>query len=129
MPSTPWSERLAYVFAILRGALLSVFAVVLVVMPETAMPGSSTEPAWSLAMMFGSRTMILGIALVGFAIARKREGLAWVLMADAALQLFDTGLALVMGKGALAILPLAWGALDVGAGLVLLRAARAARGG
>jgi hypothetical protein len=40
------------------------------------------------------------------------------------LQIFDTGMALAMNKGALAILPAALGAIDVWAGLFLLRVAR-----
>jgi hypothetical protein len=41
----------------------------------------------------------------------------------AAIKLFDTGLALAMQKGAVAVLPAVLGALDVWAGLALLRAA------
>jgi hypothetical protein len=121
---SPWSERLAYAVAILRGAMVIVFCVLLVVAPETAMPGSSAEPARSLALMFAGRTILLGIVLVGLAIGRKREGLGWVLLADAVLQVFDTGMALATAKGALALLPAALGALDVWAGLLLLRAGR-----
>lgn len=74
--------------------------------------------------MFASRTILLGIAFVVLAIGRRREGLAWVLFADSALQLFDAGMALVTHKGALVVLPVALGVLDVWAGLVLRRAAR-----
>jgi hypothetical protein len=45
-------------------------------------------------------------------------------MADAALQVFDTGMALATGKATLSLLPLALGALDVWAGKALLRSAR-----
>jgi hypothetical protein len=45
-------------------------------------------------------------------------------MADAALQVFDTGMALATGKAPLSLLPLALGALDVWAGKALLRSAR-----
>ena len=124
MPSNSWSERFAYVFAILRGAMLIVFSALLVFVPEQAMPGSSAEPARSLALIFASRTILLGIMLVVLAIGRKREGLAWVLLADAALQVFDTGMALAKHEGALAIAPAVLGALDVWAGVFLLRAAR-----
>jgi hypothetical protein len=44
-------------------------------------------------------------------------------LADAALQLFDTAMALAMNKGALAILPAGLGAIAVWAGLFLLREA------
>jgi len=103
--------------------MVAVFSALLIIAPEKAMPGSSTEPARSLGLVFASRTILLGVVLVVLALRRKREGLAWVLLADAALQLFDTVLALVTNKGALAILPMALGALDVWAGLFLLRSA------
>jgi hypothetical protein len=124
MPISIWSDRLARGFAILRGAMVVLFSVFLIVAPEKSMAGSSTEPARSLALIFASRTILLGIVLVVLAIRRRREGLAWVLLADAALQLFDTGMALATHKGALAVLPAALGAMDVWAALVLLRAAR-----
>jgi hypothetical protein len=125
MQSSTWSDRLARAFAVLWGAMLILLSVALIVAPEKAMPGSSTEPARWLALIFTSRTILLGLVLVVLALRRKREGLAWVLLADAALQLFDTALELATNKGALAILPAALGALDVWAALSLLRAARA----
>jgi hypothetical protein len=105
--------------------MLIFFCGVLIIAPEKALPGSSTEPARSLGLVFASRTILLGLVLIVLALRRAREGLAWVLWADAALQLFDTGMALATGKGALAVLPAILGALDVWAGLVVLRAARA----
>src|SRR4051794_37228746 len=90
-------------FAILRGAMLTLFSVFLIAAPEQAMAGSSTEPTRSVALMVASRTILLGTVLVVLAIRGKREGLAWVLLADGALQVFDVGLALAMHKGALAI--------------------------
>jgi uncharacterized protein DUF4267 len=124
MPSSIWSDRAARAFAILRGVMLVLVSVVLIVAPEKSMAGSSTKPARSLALIFSSRTILLGIALVVLAIRRRREGLAWVLFADAALQLFDTGMALAMRKGALAAVPVALGAMDGWAGRFLLRASR-----
>jgi hypothetical protein len=106
--------------------MLIAFSAVLVMAPERAMPGSSAEPARSLALVFTSRTILLGIVLVVLALKRKREGLAWVLFADAAFQVFDTGMAFATGKGALAVLPIVLGALDAWAGLSLRRAARTA---
>ncbi len=70
--------------------------------------------------MFGSRTVLLGLALAVLAVTGKRRGLAWVLFADAALQVFDT-VAIAMHKGAIAALPLVIGGLDAGAGTILLR--------
>lgn len=124
MQNRIWFDRLARAFAILRAAMVILFSVLLIAAPEKAMAGSSIEPARALALMVASRTILLGIVLVVLAIRGKREGLAWVLLADAALQLFDTGMALATHKGALAVLPAALGALDVWAGVFLLRAAR-----
>ena len=124
MPSSTWSDRLARGYALLRGAMIFLFSAVLMIAPEQAMAGSSTEPARSLGLVFASRSILLGLVLVVLGLRRAREGLAWVLLADAALQLFDTGMALATNKGALAILPAALGALDAWAGLFLLRAGR-----
>jgi hypothetical protein len=124
MPASVWSDRLARGYALLRGVVVILFSVMLIAAPERAMPGSSAEPARSLALVFASRTILLGIVFIVLAVGRKREGLGWIFLADAALQLFDTGLALATGKGAVAILPLGLGGLDVWAGLYLLRAAR-----
>lgn len=124
MPSV-WFDRAARGFAVLRGFMLVLFSVFLVVAPEKSMAGSSAEPARSLALVFSSRTILLGIALVVLAVTRRRRGLGWVLCADAVLQLFDAGMALAMHKGALAIVPVALGALDVWAGIFLLRTSRA----
>ncbi|MGC4116342.1 MAG: DUF4267 domain-containing protein [Myxococcales bacterium] len=114
-------ERLARVYGGLRGAMLVMAAVALFVVPEKALPGSTSEPARSVALMFGSRTVLLGLALVILAVTGRRRALAWVLLADAALQVFDAGLALAMDKGAVAALPVLIGALDAGAAMVLLR--------
>ena len=119
MSSSRWSVRLARAFAIIRGVMLILFSVVLIAAPEKAMPGSSAEPARSLGLIFASRTILLGAVLVVLVLKRKREGLAWVLFADAALQVFDTGMALAMSKGAMAVLPLVLGCIDVWAGRVL----------
>jgi hypothetical protein len=107
--------------------MLVLFSAFLVVAPERAMAGSSAEPARSLGLIVASRTILLGLVLIALALGRKREGLGWVLLADAALQIFDTGMALATGKGALGILPLALCALDVGAAVLLLRGARGSR--
>jgi hypothetical protein len=121
MSSSTLSDRIARAFAVLRGVMLVLFSVVLLIAPERAMPGSSSEPAHSLAVMFASRTILLGLALAVLALRAKRKGLAWLLLADAALQLFDTGMALATHKGVLAVLPAMIGGLDAWAGVVLLR--------
>src|SRR5690606_6492608 len=107
---------------LLRGAVFVLYAVFLVLAPEKVIAGSSGEPARTLAWMFASRTLLFGLAFAVLAIRGKREGLAWLLLADSALQVFDTAMALVAGKGAVAALPAALAAVDVWAGLVLLRA-------
>ncbi len=99
---------LARAFAIVRGVMLVVFCLVLIAAPEKALAGSSTEPARSLAWMVASRTILLGTVLVVLAIRRKQRGLGWVLLADAALQIFDVGMALAMHKGALGSLQRPW---------------------
>lgn len=124
MPNSTWSERFARAFALLRGAVFVAYAVFLIVAPEKVIAGSSGEPARTLALMFASRTLLFGIAFAVLAIRGKREGLAWVLLADATLQLFDTGMALVTGKYAVALLPAALSAIGAWAGLALLRASR-----
>jgi hypothetical protein len=124
MTANSWSDRLARAYACVRGVMIVSFSVLLVAAPEKAMPGSATEPARSLAQVFASRSILLGVVFVVLALRRARVGLAWVFWADGALQLFDTGMAVATNKGALAILPAALGALDIWAGLFLLRAAR-----
>jgi hypothetical protein len=124
MPGTSWPERLARAFAVLRGAVVILFSLALVMAPERTMPGSSTEPAHTLALTFASRNIVLGMAFFALAIGRRREALGWLLLADAALQVFDSAMAVVMGKGALVALPIAIGILDVWAGRILVRAGR-----
>jgi hypothetical protein len=118
------SDGVARAYSVLRGAMLVLFSVFLIVAPERALPGSSTEPARSIALIVASRTILLGSALIALALARKREALAWVLLADAALQIFDTLMAFVTGKGALAALPALLFVTDAAAGFFLLRAVR-----
>lgn len=111
-------------FAFLRGAMLLLFAVVFIAAPEKMIPGGSADPARTLALTFGSRLVLFGAAFIVLAWARRWEALAWLLIADALLQVFDTGMALATGKGALALVPAVIGALEVWAGMVLLRANR-----
>lgn len=127
MPSSPWPDRLARAYAVFRGAVFVLYSVSLIVAPERVIAGGASEPARTLGLMFASRTVLFGIAFAVLAIGGRREGLAWFFLADAALQLFDTGMAVVTGKLALAGLPAALGVLDVWAGLFLLRAVRMAR--
>jgi hypothetical protein len=119
-----WPDRIARGYAILRGAMVLVFCSFLIFAPEQMTPGSSAEPARSYALVFASRSILLGLVMVALSVRGKREALAWLFFADALLQAFDTALAVAQGRGALAIMPFALGVLDVWAGLVLRRLAR-----
>lgn len=119
-----WPGSVARGLALLRGLVLLAFVALLILVPEKVMPGSSSQPARSLALMVVSRTALLGLSLVVLTITNHRKALGWLLLADAALQVFDTGMAIATAKGAVAILPAAICALDSWAGLVLLRSAR-----
>jgi hypothetical protein len=124
MPNSNWPPRLATAFAILRGMMLVAFSLAMVFMPEQALPGSAIGPARSLGLMLASRTILLGSVLISLAVTRKRAGLGWVLLADALLQVFDTGMAIAEHGNAVALLPAALCGLDAWAGIVLLRSAR-----
>lgn len=128
MSKSTWPDRLARAFAVLRGAVVVLYSVSLVVAPEKVIAGSSSEPARTLALMFASRTMLFGIAFAVLGMGGSRQGLAWFFLVDCVLQFFDTGMAVMTHKGALAIFPAALGVLDVWAGLFLLRTARASSG-
>jgi hypothetical protein len=101
--------------------MLIAYSLTLMLAPERAVPGSSGEPARALGLMFASRTLLLGGAFLALALRDLRVGLAWVFFGDAALQVFDTGLAIAAHKGAVAALPVLIGALEVWAGRQLLR--------
>lgn len=118
------ADSFVRIFAFLRGAMLLLFAAIFMAAPEKMMPGTSLDPARTLALTFGSRLVLLGAAFIVLAWVRRWEALAWLFFADALLQVFDTGMALATGKGAVAVLPAAIGALEVWVGMVLLRANR-----
>ena len=102
------------------------FCAFLIFAPERMTPGSSAEPARSYALVFASRSILLGIVMIALAVKQKREALAWVFLADAALQAFDTALAISQRGGAVWVMPLALGVLDVWAAQVLRRSRVAA---
>lgn len=110
-------------YGILRGLIGIVFVAMLIAVPEQMMPGSSAEPARSLALVFASRQILLAVAFLTLAVRDRRIGLSWVFLGDAALQAFDTAMAVAKGDGAIAILPLAFGVLDVWAARILQRRA------
>jgi hypothetical protein len=124
MSRAPLLPQIARWYGFARGLMLALLSLAILVAPETGVPGAATEPARSLALVFGSRSILLGCVLVVMSLRRLRLSLAWVLWLDAALQIFDTLLALATGKGALALLPAALGIADVIAGLILVRAGR-----
>ena len=121
-----WSDRIARGYAILRGVMVIAFCAFLVFDPERLTPGSSAEPARSYALVFASRSILLGLVMIALSVRRKREALAWVFVADALLQAFDTALSVTQNKGALSIMPFALGVLDVWAALVLRKVAGSA---
>jgi hypothetical protein len=104
--------------------MLLLAVVVIFAAPERALPGSSLEPARSLGLMFASRTLLLSLVLIALAARNERRALAWVLFADAAFQVFDTGLSLSMGKGALSALPALICLIDAWAARTLQRVGR-----
>jgi hypothetical protein len=116
----------ARIFAVLRGLLGLVFAVCLVVMPEQMMPGSSADPARLLALFFASRLLLWSLGFIALA-ALKHPALAWLLFADAALQVFDIAIPLSHGLTQFPVVPLALLGLELAAGLTWSRASRAAR--
>jgi hypothetical protein len=112
---------LAVGFGVLRGLMLVAYAFALIFKPEKVKPGSTTEPARSFALMAASRTMVLGVALLALALTGRHEGLALTLVADAALQVFDAGLAIKMKRGATAAAPAVIGVVEALLAVVLLR--------
>jgi hypothetical protein len=115
----------ARIFAVLRGLLGLVFSVLLVLMPEQMLPGSSADPARMLALFFVSRLLLWSLAFIVLA-ALKHPALAAVLFADATLQVFDIALPLSRGQTQVFV-PLLLLVLELAAGLTWSRAFRAAR--
>lgn len=111
--------RIAMGFAILRGFMLTVLTVPWLAAkmrrPET------TESERPLLWMVGSRTILLGLGILLLALGGRPEVLAWALLGDGVLQLFDAVLALAQRKRALAFLPAILCLLDGLAGLALMR--------
>jgi hypothetical protein len=70
--------------------------------------------------MIGSRSILLGLAIVVLGFTGRREALGWVLIGDGLLQLFDALQALAVRKRTVAILPAALCVLDGLAGITLL---------
>ena len=110
--------RIAMGFAIFRGFMLAVL-IVPWVLQKTRRP-DATESERSLVWMVGSRTILLGIAILLLSLGGRREALAWVLLGDGMLQLFDALLAVAQRKLTLAVLPAVLCLLDGSAAVVLM---------
>jgi len=110
--------RIAVGIAIFRGFMLAVLTVPW--LAQKIRRPDATESERSLAWMAGSRAILLGVAILLLAFASRREALAWVLLGDGVLQLFDALQALRLRKRNLAVLPAVLCLLDGWAGLTLL---------
>lgn len=110
--------RLAMGYAILRGVMLTLLTVPWLAgklrSPET------TESERSLAWMVWSRTVLLGAAILVLAFGGRAGAVAWAILGDGVLQLFDAVLALARRKRRLAVLPAILCLVDGVAGLALI---------
>jgi hypothetical protein len=112
------SCRIALGFAIFRGIQLAALTVPWLL--QKVRRADVTESERSLVLMIGSRSILLGLAIVVLGITNRRETLGWVLIADGLLQLFDAVHALALHKRATAALPIAFCIFDGLAGITLL---------
>ena len=111
-------SRIALGFAILRGFQLAVLTVPWLL--QKVRRTDATESERSLVLMIGSRSILLGLAMVALGFTNRPEALGWVLIGDGFLQLFDAIHALALRKRTLALLPAALCVLDGLAGVILL---------
>lgn len=114
----PLSSRIALGFAILRGVQLAALTVPWLL--QKVRRADATEFEKSLVLMAGSRSILLGLALVALGLTNRPEALGWVLVGDGVLQLFDTIHALALRKRAAAAFPAVLFVLDALAGVTLL---------
>ena len=112
------SSRIALGFAIFRGFQLAVLTVPWLV--QKLRRADATESERSLVLMIGSRSILLGIAIVALGFTNRRETLGVVLIGDGLLQLFDALHALALRKRTVAVLPAVLCVLDGLAGIILL---------
>jgi len=112
------ASRIALGFAILRGFQLAALTVPWLL--QKVRRADTTESERSLVLMIGSRSILLGLAIVALGFTNRLETLGWVLIGDGLLQLFDALLALALRKRTVAILPAALCVLDGLAGITLL---------
>src|SRR4030095_2035712 len=112
------SSRLALGFAILRGFQLAALTVPWLL--QKLRRPDATESERSLVLMIGSRSILLGLAILALGFANRREMLGWVLIGDGLLQLFDALHAIALRKRTVAVLPAALFVLDGLAGIIHL---------
>ncbi len=112
------ASRLALGFAIIRGFQLAALTVPWLL--QKVRRADATESERSLVVMIGSRSILLGIAIVALGFTNRREMLGAVLIGDGLLQLFDALHALALRKRTVAVLPAALCVLDGLAGVTLL---------
>jgi hypothetical protein len=105
-------------FAIVRGIQLAGLTVPWLL--HKVRRSETTETERSLVLMIGSRSILLGLAIIVLAVTSSLAALGWVLVGDALLQLFDAIQALSLRKRKLAILPAILCVLDALAGITLL---------
>jgi hypothetical protein len=110
--------RIALGFAVLRGFMLTALTVPW--LAQKIRRADATESERSLAWMVGSRTILLGSGILVLWLTHRLEALAWVLLGDGVLQLFDALLALAKRKRTLAVLPTILCLLDGWAGVMLM---------
>jgi hypothetical protein len=108
--------RFAHLVAFARALLALVFSIAFIVVPEQLMPGSSLEPARSLALLFVSRNLMFAVGLTVLSARRLDRPLGWLLLADVALQTFDAAYA----HDASSIVPVIIGVLEALAARQLL---------
>ena len=112
------SSRIAFAFAILRGFQLAALTVPWLL--QKVRRADATDSERSLVLMIGSRSILLGLAIVALGFTKRRETLGWVLIGDGLLQLLDALHAIAQGKRTVAVLPAALCVLDGVAGIILL---------
>ena len=112
------ASSLALGYAVLRGLQLAALTVPWLL--HKVRHAKVTESERSLVLMIGSRSILLGAAIVALGVMNKRQALGCVLMGDGLLQLFDALVALALRKRAVAALPAALCVLDGLAGITLL---------
>jgi hypothetical protein len=112
------ASHIALGFAILRGFQLAALTVPWLL--HKVRRAEVTESERSLVLMIGSRSILLGLAIVALGLTNRREALGWVLIGDGLLQLFDALHALALRKRTVVVLPVALCVLDGLAAIALL---------